>query len=52
MKPPRQLFGLAGIALAMTAAAYAKKASNIELAGVSCQIPPPLHCPAANCPSA
>jgi hypothetical protein len=28
---------------------YAKKAPPMELAGVSCEIPPPLHCPDANC---
>src|SRR5438132_7990096 len=28
---------------------FAKKAAPIELAGVSCEIPPPLHCPDANC---
>jgi pimeloyl-ACP methyl ester carboxylesterase len=28
---------------------YAKKAP-LELGGVSCQTPPPLHCPDANCP--
>ena len=29
---------------------YARKAPPLELAGVSCEIPPPLHCPAADCP--
>jgi hypothetical protein len=29
---------------------YAKKAPPIELAGVSCETPPPLHCPDASCP--
>ncbi len=28
---------------------YAKKAP-LQLAGVSCETPPPLHCPEANCP--
>src|SRR6266404_4105736 len=28
---------------------FAKKAPPLELAGVSCEIPPPLHCPDANC---
>jgi hypothetical protein len=28
----------------------AKEVSPASLAGVSCQIPPPLHCPDANCP--
>ncbi len=31
--------------------AYAKKGPPIELAGVSCETPPPLHCPDASCPS-
>ncbi|HYL35137.1 MAG TPA: alpha/beta hydrolase [Bryobacteraceae bacterium] len=47
----RPLFGILALGLAIATAGYAKKASNIELAGVSCQIPPPLHCPAANCPA-
>lgn len=29
---------------------YARKAPPLQLAGVSCEIPPPLHCPAADCP--
>ncbi len=29
---------------------YARKAPPLELAGVSCETPPPLHCPDANCP--
>src|SRR5207247_1732514 len=28
---------------------HAKKAPPIELAGVGCETPPPLHCPDANC---
>ena len=40
---------LAALALA-AAALYANKAP-VELAGVSCETPPPLHCPEANCPS-
>ena len=32
-------------------AAYAKK-MPVELAGVACQTPPPMHCPDANCPGA
>src|SRR5579872_7415521 len=35
--------------LALALSAYAKKAP-VELAGVNCQTPPPLHCPDANCP--
>jgi len=33
---------------AVACAAYAKKAP-VELGGVACQTPPPLHCPEANC---
>ncbi|HEX4134814.1 MAG TPA: alpha/beta hydrolase [Bryobacteraceae bacterium] len=29
---------------------YARNATPIALAGVSCQFPPPLHCPDTNCP--
>ena len=29
---------------------YARKATPLQFAGVSCEIPPPLHCPAADCP--
>ena len=29
---------------------YAREISPASLAGVTCQIPPPLHCPDANCP--
>ena len=35
--------------LAMVSVAFAKK-MPVELAGVSCQTPPPMHCPDANCP--
>jgi hypothetical protein len=34
--------------LAIAAIAYAKK-EPVQLAGVSCQTPPPMHCPDANC---
>jgi hypothetical protein len=34
---------------AMACAAYAKKAP-VELGGVACQTPPPLHCPEKDCP--
>jgi len=40
---------LAMAAVLAPIAVYAKKAP-LELAGVSCQTPPPLHCPDANCP--
>jgi len=36
--------------LAAAATAYAKK-EPIELGGVACQTPPPMHCPDANCPA-
>jgi hypothetical protein len=38
------------LACALAAAAQAEKAPPIQLAGVSCETPPPLHCPDANCP--
>ncbi len=44
----KQYAGLIAVVLTATTA-YAKKAP-LELAGVSCQTPPPLHCPDANCP--
>jgi len=34
----------------LTVPGYARKATPLQLAGVSCEIPPPLHCPAADCP--
>lgn len=46
MKPSKTL-----LILAAMAAAYAKK-MPIELDGVACQTPPPMHCPDANCPGA
>jgi hypothetical protein len=39
------------VILAVACTAFAKK-QPMELAGTSCQTPPPLHCPEANCPSA
>jgi pimeloyl-ACP methyl ester carboxylesterase len=39
------LFAVAAVAFT----AYAKKAP-LELDGVACQTPPPMHCPDANCP--
>ncbi|MBZ5610842.1 MAG: hypothetical protein LAP38_21475 [Acidobacteriia bacterium] len=35
--------------LALAAAAYAAKSGPLELGGVACQNPPPMHCPDANC---
>jgi hypothetical protein len=46
MKPSKTLLILA----IASVAAFAKK-MPVELAGVACQTPPPLHCPDANCPS-
>ena len=37
--------------LALAVAAYAAKSGSLELGGVACQTPAPLHCPDANCPS-
>jgi hypothetical protein len=37
------------IAVALTA--YAKKSPPMEVAGVACQTPPPLHCPDKDCTS-
>ncbi len=37
--------------LAIAVAAYAAKSGSLELGGVACQTPAPLHCPDANCPS-
>jgi len=42
---------LAATAAAAALTGYAKKAPPIELAGVACQTPPPVHCPDANCPA-
>jgi len=43
------LSALAAIPLAAIPG-YARKAPPLQLAGVSCEIPPALHCPDANCP--
>lgn len=53
MKSPKHVTRIIA-ALTLTAAttAYAKKPAPIELAGVTCQTPPPSHCPDANCTSA
>ena len=50
MKPSHKLIGILALAFVAAATGYAKKAPAIELAGVTCEIPPPLHCPGANCP--
>jgi hypothetical protein len=42
-----RFLAIAGVLAAIPV--FAKKAP-LELAGVSCQSPPPLHCPDANCP--
>jgi len=50
MPKPRNLVLVLALAYALAALpGYAKK-PPLELAGVSCQNPPPLHCPDANCP--
>ncbi len=48
----KQHYPISLLALAAIAAVpqYAKDATPTTLAGVSCQMPPPLHCPDANCP--
>ena len=41
---------LVALSLAAAIAAHAKSSTPLELAGVACQTPPPMHCPDANCP--
>lgn len=41
---------LALLAALLAGPAYGKK--PVELDGVACETPPPLHCPDANCPAA
>src|ERR1700676_3924720 len=49
MRHPYTLFGLlAFIGIAAAIPGYPR--TPLQLAGVSCQTPPPLHCPDANCP--
>jgi hypothetical protein len=36
--------------IAVALMAYAKKSPLLEVAGVTCQSPPPLHCPDKDCP--
>ena len=49
MTPSKILIRLVPI-IAISLTAYAKKSEPLEVAGVTCQIPPPLHCPDADCP--
>ncbi len=49
MTPSKILIRLVPI-IAISLTAYAKKSEPVEVAGVICQIPPPLHCPDADCP--
>ncbi len=52
MKPSRHLFRIvAAISIIATLPVYAKKPPALELAGVNCETPPPLHCPDKDCPS-
>ncbi len=50
MKQRCNLLGLLAILAATAVPQYSKELSPVSLAGVTCQIPPPLHCPDANCP--
>lgn len=53
MEQSRHRFASAVILGALAAIpTHAKKAPALELAGVTCQAPPALHCPDANCPGA
>ena len=51
----RQTAALAGCLIILSALlanpGYARKAPPLQLAEVSCEIPPPLRCPGENCPS-
>jgi hypothetical protein len=47
MMPPKTLLKLIPM-IALAISAYAAK-SSIELGGVACQTPPPMHCPDAGC---
>lgn len=49
MTPSKILIRLVPI-IAVALTAYAKKSPPLEVAGVTCQTPPPLHCPDADCP--
>jgi hypothetical protein len=50
LRSPRPITCLFLAASMAAVTAYAAKPAAIELAGVSCETPPPLHCPDANCP--
>ena len=50
MKHPYHLIGWLALAASTAAFPYAKEVSPASLGGVTCQIPPALHCPDANCP--
>lgn len=50
MKPLHVLSRLLVLAAALAPVALCARKAPLELAGVSCQTPPPLHCPDANCP--
>jgi hypothetical protein len=50
MKHPCQLISLMALLASTAAFQYAKEVSPASLGGVTCQIPPALHCPDANCP--
>jgi hypothetical protein len=51
---PRQTATLIGYLITLSALVaipgYARKAPPVQVGGVSCEIPAPLHCPDANCP--
>jgi poly(3-hydroxybutyrate) depolymerase len=49
MKLPKTLIRLIPL-IAVTISAYANKAT-VELGGVACQTPPPMHCPDTGCPA-
>lgn len=46
----REIFRMAALGMAAALAVYAKKEPPVQLAGVVCENPPPLHCADANCP--
>jgi len=53
MKPRRIAPGL--IVLSVLVIAYAERAATappVRIAGVTCETPPPLHCPGSDCPGA
>lgn len=50
MNLSRNVLKLLSMLALVAAVGYAKKGLPVQLAGVSCETPPPLHCPDANCP--